>query len=221
MKYPIQQDTISRKLIPAIAPDLSNEDLFLTKWLGKSLVTNVTIGGLTIETAPLRPGTKLDLLGNSNANLLIQKGLMDVSDTIDPVARIKEVYLDVCGDLVVWNVLNEPTAVSVPELVGDTRGIKFDLRADGLSIGCDTRNYFGQHLIIRDWLHQQEGELALTAIVRGHVATSRGTASFSVDHDVRYYEPVVLDPRAVKIIDNNVKVVGFTLDMDYTNTNRR
>ncbi|MFO5453007.1 hypothetical protein ACLBO7_31150, partial [Klebsiella pneumoniae] len=34
---------------------------------------------LTITTAPLKANVRLDLMGNSNANLLIQRGMLEVS----------------------------------------------------------------------------------------------------------------------------------------------
>ncbi|MFO5979518.1 hypothetical protein ACLBSL_33070, partial [Klebsiella pneumoniae] len=75
-------------LFPALDPAGSNADFFVDP----ALVPPYTIKNeqnLTITTAPLKANVRLDLMGNSNANLLIQRGMLEVSDTIDPAGRLK------------------------------------------------------------------------------------------------------------------------------------
>ncbi|MFO6285082.1 hypothetical protein ACLBVW_36555, partial [Pseudomonas aeruginosa] len=75
-------------LLAAQAPAGSDADLFVDE----ALVPPYTIKNeqnLTITTAPLKANVRLVLMGNSNANLLIQRGMLEVSDLIDPAGRLK------------------------------------------------------------------------------------------------------------------------------------
>ncbi|MFO5615078.1 hypothetical protein ACLBQC_31445, partial [Klebsiella pneumoniae] len=91
-------------------PAGSNADFFVDP----ALVPPYTIKNeqnLTTTTAPLEANVRLDLLGNSNANLLIQRGMLEVSDTIDPAGRLKNLFVLLGGKVVKFKVDRLPRAV--------------------------------------------------------------------------------------------------------------
>ena len=73
--------------------------------IGASTIVNE---GETIVTAPLAFGKKVDLLGLSQTDTLLASGVMDQTDSIDPMVNLQNVYAKVGDDLLKFNVGDLP-----------------------------------------------------------------------------------------------------------------
>ncbi|MFO5736209.1 hypothetical protein, partial [Klebsiella pneumoniae] len=93
---------------------------------------------VSVSGTPKISYVRLDLMGNSNANLLIQRGMLEVSDTIDPAGRLKNLFVLLGGKVVKFKVDRLPRAVFQPDLVGDTRNAVIRFDSDDLVVSGDT-----------------------------------------------------------------------------------
>ena len=216
-------------LIPAVDPDGSNLKFFTDPAVvPHHVVTNEQ--NMTITTGPLKPNVKIDLMGNSNANLLINKGMLDISDTIDPSGRLKALYVKFDGKIIRFVVDRLPTAVFQPGLIGDTRQAKLDFITEDLVVGEDTKAIDGtvsanvQELVNRKWTAR------ISVSFNGHVSTSRGDARYGttgieidriVDEDRKLISITDGDGKTIVDAIGELEVVGYDLDVKFTNTNRR
>lgn len=222
-------DDNATDLIPAIDPAGTNAHYFADPALIPT-ETVVNEQNLSIETAPLKPGIRLDLMGNSNANLLIAANMLDVSDTIDPAGRLKALYIKVQNKVVKFKVDRMPRAVFQPDLIGDTRGAKIDFFTDDLTISSVTRTIDGVQTAAMQELEQRGWVLRLSVDFSGNVSTSKGDSRFT-NGDASIAKILNSDRREIDItqgegktlVDSitDLEIVGFELAVRFTNTNRR
>lgn len=216
-------------LVPTIDPAGSNAHFFVDPALG---LEKDIVGphGLKYTTAPLKPGVKLNLIGNSNANLLINKGMLDISDTIDPAGRLRALYIRFEGKILKFNTERLNRAVMQPDLIGDTRGAKIEFFADDLAVSGDTRAIDQSTTGVIDTLATQGWTLRLGATFSLHTSLSRGdTRSTAGEVTVELIndsdrKQINLEAGVGKdIVDalNDLEIVGYELALRFTNTNRR
>lgn len=73
------------------------------------------VTGVSLMTAPLVFGKKIDLLGISTAEALLAIGAIDMTDSIDPSAFMDTVYFkDVNKGTLAFNMVNVPTGHFTP-----------------------------------------------------------------------------------------------------------
>lgn len=224
-------DDSSTLLIPAIAPDNSNVQFFADPALLPP-TTIVNDQNLSITTAPLKPGIKIDLMGNSNANLLINKGQLDIGDTIDPAGRLKFLYVQFDeGKVLKFKVDRMPTSVLQASLVGDTRDAQLIFRTEDLAVNGDKKTVDDATTAIIQDLGARKWTLRLSCTFTGHISLSKGDSRFS-DGGIEVDEILDENKRRVDLksgqgkviadaLNAVLKVVGYDLDLRFTNTNRR
>lgn len=222
-------DDNATDLIPAIDPAGTNLQFFADPLLIPA-TTVVNEQNLSIETAPLKPGVRLDLIGNSNANLLIAANMLDVSDTIDPAGRLKALYVKFQGKVVKFKVDRMPRAVFQPDLIGDTRGAKVSFFTDNLSVSSVTRTIDGvqtaamQELQNREWVLRLAVDFDVNvSLSRGDSRSTTGNASvFAVlNSDRREIDITTGDGKDLVDSIDDLEIVGYDLHTRFTNTNRR
>jgi hypothetical protein len=222
-------DDSSTALIPAISPDNSNVAFFADPLLVPP-VTIINDQNLSITTAPLLPGVKIDLMGNSNANLLINKGQLDISDTIDPAGRLKHLYVKFDGKVVKFKVDRMPSAVFQPALVGDTRTSQLVFTTESLPVNGSTKATDESVTAVMAQLAASKWNMRLSCTFTGHVSLSRGDARFS-DGGIEVAEIRDEDRNRIDLTTGaglamitalgDLEVIGYELDLRFTNTNRR
>lgn len=222
-------DDNATDLIPAIDPSGSN----LKYFVDPSLIAPETVvneQNMPIETAPLKPGIKVDLMGISNANLLIGANMLDVSDTIDPAGRLKALYVMFEGKVIRFKVDRMPRAIFQPDLVGDTRGAKIDFISDDLSVSDITRTIDGSTTSVIDELETRKWVLRLSVQFSGHISLSLGNSRFTVgectvarilNEDRRDIDITSGDGKVLVDKLSDLEIIGFDLACRFTNTNRR
>lgn len=222
-------DDTSTDLIPAIDPAGSNLQFFADAAYGLE-ETIVTDQNMSITTAPLKPGVKLDLIGNSNANLLINKGMLDVGDTIDPAGRLRALYVEFNGKVVKFNVERLTRSVMQPDLIGDTRGAKIEFFSDDLVVTGSTRTTDQATTAILTELDTRKWTMRLSVSFNMHVSLSRGdsrsqagdvTVDQILDESRRRVDLTVGDGKTLVDTLGAMKIVGYEAALRFTNTNRR
>ncbi|ARV76818.1 major capsid protein [Pseudomonas phage Phabio] len=222
-------DDNATDLIPAIAPGGENLKYFVDPAL-IAPETVVNEQNMSIETAPLKPGIKVDLMGISNANLLINANMLDVSDTIDPAGRLKALYVKFEGEVIRFKVDRMPRAVFQPDLIGDTRGAKVDFWTDDLSVSAITRTIGGAATSVITELETRKWVLRISVQFSGVVSLSKGESRFTVGecsvarilNEDRRDIDITAGPGAALVAKlADLEIIGFDLDCRFTNTNRR
>jgi hypothetical protein len=79
------------RLYPVVSTSPNNLNNFVAP--AAVAPTYVVVSGVSIETAPLQMGLKLDLLGLSQSQALIGAGIVDNSDSLDARISLDRVYL--------------------------------------------------------------------------------------------------------------------------------
>jgi hypothetical protein len=209
-------------IIPALCPTRSNEQFFLTEYDGKSLINEIQFNnGHSIETAPIRTGVKLDLMSNSNAVMLINQGLIEVSDTIDPVVYLRQIFFTVGDELFSAMTVNKRGAKAQPTLLADIRGVMFNATFDSIEIDKDTLTYFGDRPYWQPMLvNELHSAISIGFKAIGRLALSRGVLEMII-------EPYLFEQTGSTAVNlskfmtqlkNSVQVVAYTLDATFTNT---
>lgn len=209
-------------IIPALCPTRSNEKFFLTEFDGKSLINEIQFNnGLSIETAPIRTGVKLDLMGNSNAALLINQGLIEVSDTIDPDVYLRQIWFTVGDELFSVMTNDKREAKAQPDLIGDTCGVMFNATFDSINIDRDTLTYFGDHPYWQPMLvNELHSVISIGFKASGTLELYRSVLELDIqpylfEHTSRCSATNL--SKFMTRLKDSVKVVAYTLDVHFNN----
>jgi len=222
----------STALIPVVEANGLNADAFVDPKL-VAPVPLLTEQGDSLMTAPLKIGKKFDIIGLSNRNQLIAGNLMDMTDTIDPAANLKAIYVQVGegGPIVRFLTSRLATATFQPKLIGDTRNASLDFETDDLSLTEGTVAIDQSKPAFIDELASRKWAIRLSVKVNGTVSLSKGdtwitAAPVSVNrvYDVETradLDPTVGDVKTLVDSLGDLNVIGYELDARFTNTNRR
>mgnify|MGYP006321329455 CR=1 FL=1 len=218
--YPISNKIIGDRfpIVPVIKHD--NKQCFMS---GSECIEDVNVFGTLISTAPLKPGTSIDLDSNSNIINLINKGFIDAAFALSPNSSIKYIYVEVGGSIMKFDMDCVKTAQAVPVLTGDTRVMRYDLTVDFLHIGKKSLDYLGTPFNYHHVLGQFDTELVLRLSLTGTIdpvgmrckfgtgnAYIGHTVSSKVDSEVvnkQYIDPLI------KAVIGECNIVGFELDL--------
>lgn len=198
-------------VFPCVDPGRSNLKMFLTEFDGQSLIQEYHTRDYVLEIAPVRVGLEFDLFSNSNMNLLIQRGDIDVADTLSANFRLDKVFVEIMGELFAIDVSDNPHAEATPSHEGDSRGVYVDL--DTLvTVNRETCTYFGEKPY---WLPLLEAEecsyFNIDFVLRGRVLLGRGTTNFDgYVNEVSMGGESAKQTKFVKLLKDSVKIVAFT-----------
>lgn len=181
--------------------------------------------GRNILTGPIRTGRKVDLYCLAEANVLINNGLMDVSSTIDPDAKINYIYLNVLGSVMKFDVSGVEQAKAVPTLLGDSRGVNFAFGTDRILL---TENSLDVNGASPPWTRQlaiAKCDVNLVCQLDGTISTAKGNMQFnegyvSIFEVVSENENNQLVALLVSSFFENIKFEGFDLEAYFTNPKR-
>ena len=140
----------------------------------------VTIGTDTFNTAPLAFGQKFSLIGLSQVPSMLANGTMDPSDSIDPAITLKNVYVSVGTDTLVFPTLNLPLSAFAAATQGNYRQMNIAFRTDTLMLNATSTNVAGGaltqlasiatnnllvrlHVEVYGYVNVETGETTLTA----------------------------------------------------------
>lgn len=218
-------EDFSTAAIPVVNEQESNAKYFIEESL-EAPVEIETAHGAPLLTAPLRPNVKVDLIGISNRQQLIDGHYLDITDTLDPAMWLNSLRIRTAAGVVRFTVRRMPTAVFQPALQSDTRNANLNFMTEDLLLTPETTTVEGTAL----------GDIPAGYSVRlsvqmsGSVSLSKGTLYLSPSpvevHRVYDEEGTQLSltggaGAALVTALGDLEVVGYTLDARFTNTNRR
>ena len=92
----------------------------------------VQLAGETLITAPLKFGAKFDLIGMSQTDALVQAGVMDFTDALDPAVKLEAIYLQLPGGVVKYVVDSFAGSAFTPVVQGDVRQSQINFQITSL-----------------------------------------------------------------------------------------
>lgn len=105
---------------------------------------NYMLEGESIPSAPLLMGGRpFSLLAISQTQALLDNGVMDSTDAIDPAVTLQNLYIKVGADTLKFNVENLPLAVFAAATQGNARQMNLNFKTTSLMINNATKRYDG------------------------------------------------------------------------------
>lgn len=156
--------------------------------------------GEAILTAPLKFNQEIgDVIGLSSTQALIDSGLMNNGDTLDPAINLDAVYLKLGDDILKMRLsgLAKTGFIASPEDDTRTQILNFDTKS--LNISAATKCVDGSALVSLGEIVTQNLTMQLTAKINGDVSLSTGR--------LRVY---ALDLAVVAIYDENGEPISLT-----------
>lgn len=180
--------------------------------------------GQLVSCYPLKANVPFSLGSAARTDMLVNSGVVDIHDTIDPAIYLTELYVRVGGSTLRFDVSTEPTTGAARAPDSHNR-VNIDLTTRRLVIDKDTRDIHGRTPGWAKYLAVEDITVALSLNFKVSIsltgnegpdsdssATTKFTASIAE-------EPVALNyltTAAVRQILKDLQVVGFHLDAYYT-----
>lgn len=188
--------------------------------------------GETIRTAPLKFNQVIgDVIGLSSTQALIDSGLMNNGDTLDPAISLDAIYLKLGDDVIKMrlNGLAKTGFIASPEDDSRLQVLNFDTRT--LNISAVTKQYDGSDLSDLAEIKNQNLTLQLTAKVNGDVSVSTGQLRvYALDLAVLHVfdedgESLPLNTgigqTLAGLVNKSTSFVGYDIKAYRSNLNRR
>lgn len=193
----------------------------------KVKIKTVPVEGFDVETAPLKFGTTIDLLGVSQNEQLLKAGVVDNTDAIDAYARLDNVYLSIGDSVVSFNVRRSPRAGAVKSVEGDSREMNFQFTTQDLLLTADTKDTDGNAVAALSALNGLKLRVSLDVIGRmgveyGNINLNATGLEVVAVFDAQN-QPVSLNDAAAKAIIDALTLAPFGYDLfaRRNNANRR
>ena len=192
--------------------------------------TAYTVEGANFETAPLRLGAEVDLMGISQTDAQLAAGAANQTDTLDPAVSLNNLYIKIGADVVAVNVFGRQGANFVYNQQGRPEDRRLNFNSKYVVLTKATKQVGGGALGDLDSLVTDGLSLVLQVAVDGTVNTEYGNV---VVHGPRLNVVRVLDADNKELPATNAKakalidlvaagtVVGYDLKAYKTNVNLR
>ena len=114
-------------------------------------VQNILLEGEAIATAPLKVGVKLDLLGISQTQEMLAKGIANETDAIDPAVSLQNVYVSFTNgtdtDVIRFNTINLPLSAFNYNPQSNYREMVLNFKTNSVLINGNTKQADGSDLV--------------------------------------------------------------------------
>lgn len=187
-------------------------------------------GGITVQTSAIKVDQRIDVLGISQTNELLNSGLMGPSDALDAYAKLKTVYLRVTDgtdtDVVPVSVDHLPGALFTYSVQGNSRRMVLNLDSDGLVLDETTRNADGSALKVLTELatHKARIQISLAGSVvldKAEAIVNRGSVGLSTLRNLAGQLVTGATADALRAKLDTVEVAYVTYEMFRANSNIR
>lgn len=226
----------STRLFPVVSTSPSNTNMFVPA--AAVAPSNVTLSGVTFQTAPLLIGQRLGLIGLSQNQALLGAGILDQSDALDARISLERLYLAfppsgtpaVQGPAIEFDVSNlaRNSFVKTPE--GNYRELGLQFRTHLLAINSTTRAVDGTDPTQFSGIASGNYTVFLSVNVDGRANTEVGDINVYAS-PVQVYAIVDASGNSVDMTTgagaavvtalNGLAVIGYDLRAYRTNSNRR
>ena len=151
LKAAVQPDLLRNdqtELVPVLRDDGSDRDS--SQFFAPAAdvpVTTRTIDRVEVQTSALRFGVKYDLLGISQTDALLNSGVMDQTDAIDPAIRLTDLYIKLGaaggGKTIRFSTTNLPLAEFNAAPQGNSQAMSLNFSTESLRVRADTKDTTG------------------------------------------------------------------------------
>lgn len=132
--------------------------------------------GISVTTGALKVDQRVDLIGMSQTNELLNSGLMGPTDNLDAFVKLDKVYLEVAdgqtSDVVTIDTYNLQGSTMTYAPQGNSRRMILDMDTDSVVLGNDTTKADGNALEVLTELAGYSARLQLT--ISGSVSLDKG-----------------------------------------------
>jgi len=186
--------------------------------------------GVTVPTAALKVDNKIDLIGISQTNELLNSGIMGPSDTLDTNIRLNSVYVrftdGTVTDIVRIPVDNLPGSIFSYSPQGNYRRMILNLDTDAIVLGSTTTDVNGAALTYLTELATNDARIQLTisgsvVIDKGETIINRGTLSLTALRDATGALVTGATEATFAAKIQTAEVIGYTLTAYRANSNIR
>ena len=219
----------STALVPFVRESGEDNDKFIDDTLVAPYFRNVA--GVDVKTAPLKVGSKINLIGISSHPELLGMGIMDHTDAVDARISLDKVYMkDSDGKVLRFNVSRLPRNEFHKSVEGMDREMSLNFHTETLILDPATKAVDGSDPLSLQAIRDANYRVRLGLTVNGHAHVEFGTvqvyaAPVSVveiqDED---FNPISLTQGAGLAIVQTLEqmtMVGYELGAARTNTNKR
>lgn len=191
----------------------------------------VSLGNnVTVTTGALKPDTKIDLIGISQTNELLNSGLMGPSDTLDTFIKLESVYVKLTDgtdtDIIRIATENLPAATFTYAPQGNYRRMILAMDTDGVVMDSNTTTIAGTSPAVLGELASNKIRVQLSingsvVLDKGEASVSGGSLALSTMRDAagQLITGASFDTLAAKLA--NAEVIGYTLTAYRANSNIR
>lgn len=202
------------------------------KFIDPAIVAPQTIihEGVSITTAPIAVGKKIDLLAISQTDALLATGVQDNTDSIDPTISLKNVYVKIGDDVLKLSTLNLPLSNFVASPQNNYRIQNLAFTTTSVLINKDTKQADGSPLVTLAPIVTGDLIVRLELQMNGSVNIETGEtvvfgnliSTYTVSNSSGDLLDKTAAPAApvVALIDAGT-IEGYDLDAWRTNMNRR
>lgn len=222
--------TVLRKEQTRIIP--VNRAQSVDKFVDPLLVapSDYLLEGESIHTAPLAIGKKVDLLGLSQTDALLAKGIMDMTDSIDPAVTLQHVFVKFGNDVLKFSTANLPLSNFTYSTQNNYRVMTLNFQTTSVLVNKDTKQADGSALVDLAAVVTDDLILRLELQLSGSVNIETGeTTVFGnivsthtvQDHTGNQLDMTTAPAAPVVAVVNAGVIFGYDLQAYRTNMNRR
>jgi hypothetical protein len=174
------------RFVPIFRPEAKH--LFVDVDLVKP--TEITLAGETVLTAPLKFGKKFSLLGLSQTSALLDAGIVDETDCLDPAIVLKNLYISHKNNkqaVTVHQVDNMPYATGVADTKGNYRQVTLNFNAILQTPGQDEGSVIFFKVMVSGTVNLETAETLLVGSVgdAGKVINAKGQTVSMASEEAR------------------------------------
>ena len=227
----IADHTILKKLQTTIFPSYiqgTNDDKFVDHTL--IAPSTISIEGESRITAPLRIGKKVDIVALSQSTTYLNRGVLDMTDTLDPTISIKNLYIQVGNDILKVRVNNLPGSNFTYVVQGNYRNMALNFDTNSITLNKNTLQHDGTALETLKSILDNDLIVRVNVVASGNANIEFGSLEVFGNKIevsiVRNSDGVELDRAAapaagVYALFEEATFLGYDVDAHVTNVNRR
>lgn len=185
---------------------------------------------ISVTTGALKPGIKVDLIGISQTNELLNSGIMGPSDSLDTYIKLESVYLKVTDgtntDVIKVKVEDIPSSTFTYAPQGNYRNMILTFDSDSIVFDSSTTTVSGAAPAVLTELATHKARLSLTAsgsvsLDRGDLTVNKGTFALTT---LRTNTDMLVTGSVFTTLANKLasaEMIGYTVIAYRANSNIR
>lgn len=205
-------------------------------FIPSTLLTPYTIvnDGESVTTSALAIGKQFSLLGISQTDALLETGLLDNTDSIDPAIRLAAIYMSVTvgatTQLIRFNTKDLPGATFNQAPQGNYRLMSLNFTTESLQISANTKTASGGAATVLNAIIGGGMSVRLGVSIFGTVNTELSTTVLNTsgvnvvriqDSTGAQLDPTVGTGLTIANLFTNAKIVAYDLKARRTDLNKR